>query len=414
MPFKPARRPCPICTQAAVEVLHTQRFILPVGSPLPECYDVVVCPDCGFVYADSPASQDNYDRYYAEFSKYEDPSVATGGGASEPDRCRLTALAEQVALQAPLTARVLDIGCAAGGLLAALRAKGFTRLYGIDSSPGCVVQVRALGFDAVCVPLARLADVAVRGRFDLVILSHVLEHVLDIRALMAVVVALTAPHGNIYIETPDAARYDEYDCYVPYYFFDSEHINHFDTGSLISLGRTLGLHATDFGEKTLLVGDGKPYPACWVLLNREPPQGGDRTCPAPSPLRDRMARYVAASAQRQHYPALERLIESGEPAIVWGAGSFAQRLFAETAIGRCNLVSIVDNDRNKQGRSFAGLVVEAPDTALLRTPDATVLVAAAVHEAAIVAEARALGSTGSILMLASTQTAPASGVATIA
>lgn len=76
-------RPCPICSNGVGEVLHNQRFRLPEKQHfLPEAYDIVVCLKCGFVYADTSASQGDYDRYYQDFSKYEDKDTAVGGGVA--------------------------------------------------------------------------------------------------------------------------------------------------------------------------------------------------------------------------------------------------------------------------------------------------------------------------------------------
>src|SRR6476469_7696463 len=150
MNFKTAGRPCPICSNAKVEVLHHQTFLLPEGHLLPKAYDVVYCPDCGFAYADSSASQKVYDAYYAGFSKYEDNRTSTGGGGSEWDSRRLRETAAAIAaIVLEKQARIVDLGCANGGLLGALKALGFLNLIGIDPSPACVANtVEGLGIPA--------------------------------------------------------------------------------------------------------------------------------------------------------------------------------------------------------------------------------------------------------------------------
>src|SRR5438132_5327996 len=112
---KNALRSCPICGNSEVERLYHQKFVLPEGHVLPDAYDVVWCPVCGFAYADTPASQKDYDRYYAGFSKYEDNRTSTGGGASEWDSRRLRETAAAVASLVPdRQARIIDLGCANG------------------------------------------------------------------------------------------------------------------------------------------------------------------------------------------------------------------------------------------------------------------------------------------------------------
>lgn len=78
--IKELNRLCPICNNKQGEILHTQKFLLDNNNPLPSEYDVVCCTQCGFVYADVDASQENYNKYYENFSKYESTEVSSGGG----------------------------------------------------------------------------------------------------------------------------------------------------------------------------------------------------------------------------------------------------------------------------------------------------------------------------------------------
>lgn len=381
---KAALRPCPICCCSEVEVLHRQHLQQPDGSPLPNEYDVVACPVCGLVYADTPVRQEAYDRYYAEHSKYEDPAVATGGGASELDRTRLAWLAERIAAHTAPTARILDLGCAGGGLLESLRNRGFLRLHGVDAAPGCIERVRQLGIGATQASLSQLSMADIDGPFDVIVLSHVLEHVVDLSALLAAVAALLAPGGRIYAETPDAARYADFP-FVPCYFFDSEHINHFDTIRLGALGSAFGFDMQTAGTVDLEVGPAVLYPACWVWL-ASGAGGKPRSLPTDKQLAASVTAYVNQCRRAESFPELEHLASSNRPVIVWGAGSFAQRLFGASLIQRCNIVAVVDRDRNKQGLNFAGFVVQAPEAALAAQSDAIVVIAAAIHGPSITAE----------------------------
>ena len=180
---KTAARCCPICQVSDAEVLHTQNFVLPDGHPLADDYDVMCCEHCGFVYADTVATQKDYERFYAKFSKYEDNKTSTGSGDTPWDAKRLEGTARQIAKT--LTnkrERILDIGCANGGLLKCLRKLGFDNLCGIDPSPVCVANTQSSGIEAHTGSLLQLPEEL--GGFDFVILSHVLEHVHDLKTAM--------------------------------------------------------------------------------------------------------------------------------------------------------------------------------------------------------------------------------------
>lgn len=379
-----AERPCPICLCSEVTVLHRQCLQQPEGSPLPGEYDVVACPNCGMVYANTPVRQGAYDLYYEEHSKYEDPAIASGGGTSDLDRTRLELLADRIAAHARPTARILDIGCANGGLLDALRRRGYQSLHGVDAAPACVQEVRGKGITATRTALSKLSSSGIAGQFDVIVLSHVLEHVADLSGLMASAAKLLTPRGMIYAETPDAARYADFP-FVPFYFFDSEHINHFDAIRLGALGSFCGFDTQAAGTVDLGVGPAVLYPACWIWLRRN--TGSKPTAlPEDRELEKAVKRYIQKCKSADSFVQLERLAATGQPIIIWGAGSFAQRLFGGGLLGRCRVVAVVDRDRNKQGLNFGGFVVQSPEAALTVRPDAIVVVAAAIHGPAIAAE----------------------------
>ena len=237
---KTAQRPCPISGEREVMVLHHQRFLLPKGNPLPAEYDVVWSPRAGFAYADTTADQTVYDRYYADFSKYEDNATSTGGAETASDAARLADAAKDIARIIPdRDVEILDIGCANGGLLLALQHLGYRSLMGIDPSRACVNTVRnKTGLRAELGGLFNLPPIPQPPK--VVILSHVLEHVCDLQGAVQVLHATLAERGIVYGEVPDATLYREY-VFAPFQDFNTEHINHFSRISLGNLFRFLAV-----------------------------------------------------------------------------------------------------------------------------------------------------------------------------
>src|SRR5438552_3867543 len=102
-------------------LLFRQNFLLVPGSTLYECY-VVVCDACVCVFADGIPTQAEFDAYYRDLSKYETQDRA--GQETEHDLARYKDDADFIVDHfTERSARVLDIGCASGGMLAELKRR---------------------------------------------------------------------------------------------------------------------------------------------------------------------------------------------------------------------------------------------------------------------------------------------------
>jgi len=71
-------------------------------------------------------------------------------------------------------------------------------------------------------------------RFDLVILTGVLEHLADIDSSLESLIRLLKPEGHLYFEVPDASSYYAWFS-APFQFFSMEHVNFFSPKSLSNL-----------------------------------------------------------------------------------------------------------------------------------------------------------------------------------
>jgi SAM-dependent methyltransferase len=96
--------------------------------------------------------------------------------------------------------RLLDVGCGTGALLDLYRRLGW-EVAGIDRSPDAVAAARGRGLP---VHLGDVFDASFGARFDIVLLSHVIEHVRDPVAVLARAATFLAPGGRIVIRTPNA------------------------------------------------------------------------------------------------------------------------------------------------------------------------------------------------------------------
>lgn len=385
-------RSCPVCAGTEGHALHHQQFVLPEGHPLGSGYDVVCCSTCGFVFADTVTDQAAYDAFYAEFSKYDSAELSTGSGAADFDLIRLRDTAERIAGHVDRGARVLDIGCATGGLLHELQLVGFEQLVGVDPSAACTEYGRQR-FDLE-MHEGTLGDLPDIGRFDLVIVSHVLEHVERVGEAIESISSVLAPGGQVYVEVPDPMRYREL-LVAPFQDFSTEHINHFSDRALVNLAGVHGFAVRAGGALTIEATAGVPYPAGWQLW-----QAGESPSPPAydASLAAELALYANASVVMlaEQDRALAAVLDA--PVIVWGTGQLALKLLAETVLGDAQIECFIDGNPVFHGLRIGGVPVRGPE--VLADYDCPVVIASTIHRDAIERRIRGeLGATNDLITL---------------
>lgn len=395
-PIKLLTRICPVCNSTQGYVLHTQDFQLVAGNPLPSSYDVVSCTICGFVFADSSATQEDYDRYYEHMSKYESLVTASGSNVTSYDKERLEETALTIARFFPdKGSAIVDVGCANGGLLADMKRLGYTNISGLDPSASCVAMVKALGFP--CVHGSMYAEHSFEQAYDGIVLTHVLEHVYDVKKALAVMMRALRVGGRIYIEVPDASRYKDFSI-MPFYFFDVEHINHFDETAFRNLFATYDGTIVEVGKKDMPVSHTNTYPAMYVVFEK-----ASDALNASQPFvlgvdaKESVVHHIRESSRAAKHPALEKLVADREPLIVWGAGQATQRWLKNTALGSANILFFVDNDEKKHGFTMNNLRIVSPQD--IGDTRGTICICSALHAEEIREQIQLMGLSNPVVVL---------------
>jgi SAM-dependent methyltransferase len=148
--------------------------------------------------------------------------------------------------------RLLDVGCNEGRGLERYRANGF-EAEGLELNAVAAAAARARGFVVHETTIEALPS---EPAYDVVVLSNVLEHALDPRAMLAAIHARLRPGGQLWISLPNAesalARLlgrDWINWHVPF------HVTHFTP---IRLARLLGETRFDVTAARLIT------PSLWV------------------------------------------------------------------------------------------------------------------------------------------------------
>jgi SAM-dependent methyltransferase len=232
---------------------------------------------------------------------------------------------------APAGAAVLEIGCATGELAAATRESlPIGRYEAIELSPAAETA-RARVDTLHTRPLRDLlADGGIRGGFDLVLMSHVIEHLEDPAAEIAAIEKVLKPEGALFLEAPNGAGnrslpIDD----------NRSHLHFFGVASLTRLLAGAGL------ETVATATDAR--------------------------LDARYADSLQVVARRFRTPQWSRTLLSDRPelaeterVVVWGAGSLADELLANF-FDPDKIDFFVDKNPARQGAEVLGRPVRGPD-----------------------------------------------------
>jgi len=178
-----------------------------------ECdgFGYVRCVRCGLVQMnpqpDASRVLQRYEETYGEdYRAYE--------RANEESFLRLQTLAlkdagferleRELFRQARAAPAVLDIGCATGALLHRLKQRGW-QVCGVEISPSAEYARNARSLDVRSLPLEQ--NNFPSGSFDVVLASHLIEHLNDPALFVHETFRILKPSGHLYITTPNIAGF---------------------------------------------------------------------------------------------------------------------------------------------------------------------------------------------------------------
>ena len=116
------------------------------------------------------------------------------------------AIAQHAQRLLPPGGRVLDVGCASGGLLALLRPRA-GHLAGLELSPTAAQAAAQLADHVVCGALEDPELPFEPGSFDLVVLADVLEHLADPTTGLVRAAGWCRPGGAVLVSVPNVAHW---------------------------------------------------------------------------------------------------------------------------------------------------------------------------------------------------------------
>lgn len=351
--MKKTVRRCPICSHKFGDVIGNIKSLIPDGATIPASYDIVVCEKCGFTFADTAALQGDYNNYYKEYNIYSSLSVRKNR-LDILNQLRVNFISKYIHKDA----RIIDIGCGQGSLLAALKEKGYVNLMGMDPSEESIDQLKKRGIRGIQGNIFDEIQNKNDGLYDLVISTAVMEHIRDIEGYFENLKTYLAVKGCIFIDVPAADMFNKTKTHLADNF-NFEHINFFGKKSLDNLFCKHGFIRKNedclfpIAEKTQ---DNYIYEMLYC-------QNGEQKKISRDDISGKaIKQYLNSYNYDTYLLKIDEFVNSDSLQLaIWGAGSLSFQLLAISELLRKKVKFIIDNNKSKQSFTVDGIRIISPE-----------------------------------------------------
>ena len=314
-----------------------------------------MCPVCQSVFTMNPFDGEKLANRYKNFSKYEFDSDADFMGEDYDYKIRTARQKRFIERIIGLDniESMLEVGAASGYNLSLY--SDICNVYGIEPSQvNCKSAKKYYGVDMFCGMFDEYVKTNPQEKFDLIFLSHVLEHIANPCTFIRQCSEINSKYMFIEVPTLDYKFVDE-----PFAMMFEEHINMFTVENLEVLMRECGYKLIDVDMVMSIqqkISTGFPaISTAWVKCNKD-----EIKLHKPSfSSYELFSRYIEMSQKEmQRIQSIIDTIENDKKLAVWGTGHHASILMANTDLCDKNIVRIYDSDLKKQGELFAGVKIQ--------------------------------------------------------
>ncbi|MCT7489215.1 class I SAM-dependent methyltransferase [Aliarcobacter cryaerophilus] len=381
---------CPICSgehKKVMTLLSTNLKVMGSSFPNTKSY-IVSCDYCGTVYIDTDATQEDFNNYYnSGFSKTISYYEAFGEKITND---YFNNIYQGIKGYITPESQILDMGAGHGEFSKYLLDLGYKNILAIDPSEKNCEDIKNYGLNYIQND-SFINDDTLKEKFDLIIFSHALEHILDFQHSVENIKSMLKKDAIVYIELPDSKKYCNVN-FPSFFFFTYEHLIHFTQETFVNFAKSYGL---DLVQSNTFLKCESYYVINGIFKNNgksEPIQYTDETINA-------ILHYLEFSKDKLK-PVIDRLEKSQEKLILWGIGASTAQLLNET-FDKCNVVALIDSNPSRQSIEFTignkDLIVKDPIS--LTDLEATIVVLPIMYKNAIISQIQSMGFTNKIITL---------------
>lgn len=346
---------CSICGKN-IDIIYKIPFCGLIG--MKDYYEEKIgyCSNCSFLFNANPFSGDDLEKRYKYLSKYEFDEEKINFIEKQDYVIRSNIQKHFIEENCKEKINsVFEIGAASGYNLSLYKKEG-KKVFGIEpsnynketSKKNYDIEIYADTFQNY------LKEEKVQDKFDLIFLSHILEHIVNPMEFIEKVKKFANKYIFIDVPTFDYKFSDE-----NFGMFSDEHVNYFTFASLQNLMYKSGFHLINARIEFYLncyVAAGTPaIMTLWKIddenIKYEKKKIIDNTI-------DNVRRYIEDSENilNEIRKKIDE-IKDDEKLAIWGAGNHTSRLLAMTNLKNKNIVRIYDSDVKKQGKEILNIKI---------------------------------------------------------
>ncbi len=347
------KRNCPICSSDNSSLIFEQISAPLSGGNLSSFNQkICICHICGMIYVSEYLKDNDLSNYYSKMSAYE--FTEYDYEFPEDHKKRSNEQFEYLSKYNNKFQSVIDIGCSLGYTLSLFKNTG-SNVLGIEPSH-ILKRIAKEKYGVEVYTDFITEDFNINRKFELVILSHILEHLKKPNCIISNLKNIINSKSLVYIEVPSIEYFDERDLFQ----FSFEHINYFSFGSLSNFMYQNGFVLVDHIVYENNNNTAPHYPTLGTLWK----QSENNIKPLINRFEHNfslISKYIKLKNDFTNIlkNSIVEIIAETKAFGIWGAGTLSAQLIAQTKIGKSeNFKYIYDSDSKKIGLNMNGLTIK--------------------------------------------------------
>ncbi|MBR1736317.1 MAG: class I SAM-dependent methyltransferase [Firmicutes bacterium] len=317
---------------------------------------VGLCDECGYIFTQNPFTQEQLDQRYKVFSKVEYDVTEIHTDYNYLTQCQRQKYFISESIDMSGVKSVFEVGAASGFNLSVYKSDGVACKGVEPSKNNCLSAKYNYDIELFNGTFEEYKNAAEKEKFDLILLSMVLEHIVDPASFIHDCAEINSRYIFIEVPTLDVKPVEE-----PMGMFCEEHVSIFTLDSLSELMTRAGYRLIS-AENVYSVYSWLPagYPSVMTLWEKGVQENRIRMNMFSS--KELLEKYIDVS-ETDLKKINERIneIPNDMKLAVWGIGHHASMLLANTCLSEKNIVRVYDSDKRKHSETFAGITLRAFD-----------------------------------------------------